>query len=127
MFDLIGKRRWYFLFSAIAGQIAEKLGHLARGFEVALRVDRELPTRGVERGVQPQAGENVGRETMRRHGVVHAAGGQQRQFVRGGEVAEESDLALLAALTMTLELNVEVVAAEEVLELPQRFAGGLGS
>jgi hypothetical protein len=90
---------------------------------MSLGVDREPAAGGVERGVLSQAGEYVGGEAVFGFGVVHAAAGEQRQAAGGGEIAEERDLALLAAAAVTLDFDVEPVAAEDIEQLLQRRLG----
>ena len=57
--------------------------------------------------MQSQTSEYIGGGALGRHGVVHAAGGEQGQGLGGCEIAEKSDLALLAAQPVALHLDEE--------------------
>jgi hypothetical protein len=74
---------------------------------MAFGVGFEVAAGGVERGVEAQAGEDVGGGAVRGGGVGDAAGGEEREAVGGGEVAEESDFAVFAAEAAALDLDEE--------------------
>jgi len=61
---------------------------------------------------------------LRSDGVVHPARGEQRQSVRGGEVGEEFNFALLAAEAVALQFHIKPVAAEDRGKFFQRGAAG---
>ena len=90
----------------------KKLVHHARGFHVALRVDFEFPTGGIERRVQSQASEYIGDDAVLGNGVVHSAGREQREMVGGGEIGEEFDFTIFAANAMALKFNEQVVTTK---------------
>ena len=98
------------------GQVAEKLRHLAGGFQAATGIDLQAAAGGVERRVPAQAGENIGDGAMGGDGVVDAAGGEEGETVRGGEVDEELNFAFFSADAVALEFDVETVRAEDAAE-----------
>ena len=74
---------------------------------MALGVGFEVAARGVERGVEPQAREDVGGGAVSGGSVSDAAGGEEREAVGGGEVAEEMDFAIFAAEPAALDFDEE--------------------
>ena len=74
-----------------------------------------------------ETSEHVGDRAFGAGGVADAAGGEDGEMMRGGEVAEEGELAILAAHAETLQFDVEPVGAEETQERSERGGGGGGT
>ena len=110
-----------------AGAIGEERVHGARGFQVALGIRSEEAAGGVERSVMVETSEHVGDRAFGAGGVADAAGGEDGEMMGGGEVAEEGELAFLAAHAETLQFDVEPVGAEETQERSERGGGGGGT
>ena len=107
------------------GHLGEELAHLGRGLQVVL-VAVELEAVGVahERpGLHAQ--QRVVRLVVLAVGVVAVVGGQQRRADPPGDLEQLRVGAVLVGDAVVLQLDEEVVAAEDVLQ-PGGLLDGLG-
>src|SRR5882724_3903039 len=77
--------------------------------------------------MMPQAGENIQNFALRRQGVAYAVGGQQRKM----QTAREFNRDLVAAFffngKVTLQFDVNILAAENGAQLLQTFPCAISS
>ena len=78
------------------GQIGEKLQHLLRRFDIALAVTRQQASRGIERAMVANAGEDIENLALFRLGVLCALRGQQWQAQAARQLDGRPDCGPLA-------------------------------
>ena len=107
------------------GQVGELFRHEATGANLAFGVGGEETPGAVERGVMSQTREYIRDGASGAVSVGDAAGSEQREFLIGGEVAEEAHGAFFAPDVVTLDFDVESVGTEDALEVIEGRGDGV--
>ncbi len=94
------------------GQVGEKALHPGGGFEVALGVRREQAAGRFESDLVPHAGEHVEDFAFGGSGVADTVRCDQRKAQGTGELDERLVARLFLAISVALDLGVDVVPAE---------------
>jgi hypothetical protein len=93
--------------------IGEEAGHLLGRLEIPLGVPREAAAGAGEIGPVADAGEHVEERPLVGAAEPDAVGGDNRHVKRGRQLDERLEVGLLVAEQVTLQLDVDVRAAEE--------------
>ncbi len=106
--------------------VVEQRRHLGAGLEMPLGVGEEPPPGGVERGAEPDAGEDVEERAAVGGRVPDVVGGDDGYAVRRGEVSEATEQSLAPAFAMTVDVHGEPRAedAAQPIELDRRVRAG---
>ena len=104
------------------GQIGKEPRHLPRAFQMPLTLRREEPSRGVERRVVADRGQNIVQILVLRPGITRAVGREDRQAHSPRQVEEGPVAVLFLAQAMALQLDMEAAREDrgEPLESPAR-------
>ena len=105
------------------GEIAEAPGHLEPALELPLAAAGEPAPGVIEIGLLADAREDVGHRPAPRTAIERLIAGEQRHAGRASQGDQASEVPLLGALEMSLDLHEAVVAAEDChqpLEKPTR-------
>src|ERR1019366_21688 len=93
---------------------------------MALAVDPQRAAGFFERGLEPDAGQDVEQPAIRA-AVAYVVGRDHRDSRRAGQRREFAIEAFLAGVEMTLQIDVEISCAENPAEPPAQIAGILAA
>ena len=105
------------------GQIAKKVGHFSRAFQVTLSVLFQQFSRGVQVRVMPDAGEHIQNGPLGFGRVNHSICREQWQAQLLGEVNKRLNISFFATNAVSLQFNIQIVGRKRFERLICHWCG----